>query len=136
MPRAALPTPAPAPPPAGGYRPSPLAITSSPGVHRDLSANFAETLPPRLPTPSVSRHAYQLQNGKWELGSEFQSIMVKSAPTMLERLQKAADYQKLKEWTSMVEDWVEGYTQVSPKSLGPNAVRLLARMTMSSGLYS
>jgi hypothetical protein len=36
----------------------------------------------------------------------------------------------------MVEDWVEGYTQVSPKSLGPNAVRLLARMTMSSGLYS
>ena len=62
--------------------------------------------------------------------------MVKSAPTMIERLQKEADYQKLKEWTSMVEDWVEGYTQVSPKSLGPNAVRLLARMTMSSGLYS
>ena len=32
--------------------------------------------------------------------------MVKSAPTMVEKLQKFADYQKLKEWTSMVEDWV------------------------------
>jgi hypothetical protein len=25
---------------------------------------------------------------------------------MVEKLQKSADYQKLKEWTSMVEDWV------------------------------
>ena len=62
--------------------------------------------------------------------------MVKSAPTMVEKLQKSTDYQKLKDWTSMVEDWVQGYTQVTPKTLGPNAVRLLARMTMSSGLYS
>ncbi len=56
--------------------------------------------------------------------------MVKSAPTMVEKLQKSADYQKLKEWTSVVEDWVQGYTQVTPKMLGPNAVRLLAWMTL------
>ena len=104
MPRAALPAPAQSPPLEGGYRPSHHTITPSPGVLRDLSADFAETILPCLPTPSVIRHAYQLQNGKWELGSEFQSIMVKSAPTMVEKLQKAADYQKLKEWTSMVED--------------------------------
>ena len=62
--------------------------------------------------------------------------MVKSALTMVEKLQRNADYQRLKAWISSVEDWVQAYTQVMPRNLGPTAVRSVARMTLSAELYT
>jgi hypothetical protein len=62
--------------------------------------------------------------------------MVKSAPTMVTKLPKSANYETLKAWTSAVEDWVFSHTQVFPEDLGPTAVRSIARMTLSAELYS
>lgn len=61
-------------------------------------------------SPVVSRAAQQLTNGKWELGSDFQSAMVKSAPTMITKLRKSASYEALKAWSSAVYDWVFSHT--------------------------
>ncbi len=56
--------------------------------------------------------------------------MVKSAPTMVRKLGKDAKYEALKAWASAVDDWVFSHTHVYPDSLGPTAVRSVARMTL------
>lgn len=58
----------------------------------------------------VSKSAHQLSDGRWELGSEFHSAMVKSAPTMVTKLSKSANYEALKAWASAVDDWVFSHT--------------------------
>lgn len=101
---------------------------------RNLGADFQArdpTYPSRtIPSPIVSRAAHQLDNGKWELGSDFHSAMVKSAPTMVTKLKTSANYEVLKAWASAVDDWVFSHTQVYPDCLGPTAVRSVARMTL------
>jgi hypothetical protein len=62
--------------------------------------------------------------------------MVKSAPTMVTKLVKTANYETLKAWASAVEDWVFSHTQIFPDDLGPRAVRSVARMTLTAELYS
>lgn len=70
------------------------------------------------------------------MGSEFHSAMVKSAPTMVTKLKKDANYESFKAWLSAVDDWVFSHTQVLPDDLGPTAVRSVARMTLTAELYS
>lgn len=107
---------------------------------RNLGADFQArdpTYPSRtIPSPIVSRAAHQLDNGKWELGSDFHSAMVKSAPTMVTKLKTNANYEVLKAWASAVDDWVFSHTQVYPDCLGPTAVRSVARMTLQPELYT
>ena len=56
-------------------------------VNRRLHNEFDGSVPTRHQvTPGASKQAYQLPDGKWELGSDFQSAMVKSASTMVEKL--------------------------------------------------
>ena len=95
------------------------------------------TYPTRTLHSAVSRAAHQLPDGRWELGSDFQSAMVKSANTLVvTKLGKKANYNALKAWSSAVEDWVYSHTQMYPEKLGPAAIRSVARMTMHPELYS
>ena len=62
--------------------------------------------------------------------------MIKSAPTMVKKLGKNANYDVYKAWSSAVDDWVLTHTQVYPESLGPSAVRSVSRMTLDPELYA
>ena len=81
---------------------------------------------PNYPTsrqsPGISS-AYQLADGRWELGSQFHGAMVKSAPTLVGKLPTTATYEELKAWSSAVDDWVHSHIQAYPDSLAPTAVR-------------
>ena len=103
---------------------------------RNLRPAFDGASYPSRPSPSASRSAHQLPNGKWELGSDLHSAMCKSASTMTTRLDRTANYGALKAWASAVDDWVFSHTHLMPGDLGPMAVRAIARMTMTPMLYS
>ena len=92
--------------------------------------------PTRTMSPAVSKHPWRLSDGRWELGSECQTAMIKSAPTMVKKLGKNANYDVYKAWSSAVDDWVLTHTQVYPESLGPSAVRSVSRMTLDPELYA
>ena len=108
----------PTPPPVV-LPPQPPPINVSPNqpsvAPRKLEPEFESVAQPTYPTrtlhSAVSRAAHQLPDGRWELGSDFQSAMVKSANTMVvSKLGKDANYNTLKEWSSAVEDWVYSHT--------------------------
>ena len=103
---------------------------------RNLLPEFDGSYPSRHPTPTASRSAHQLPNGKWELGSDFQSAMIKSAPMMVTKLTKGVNYGAFKAWASAVEDWVYSHTHIMPDELSPMAVWSVARMTLELELYS
>ncbi len=103
---------------------------------RELLPEFDGSYPSRHLTPTASRSAHQLPNGKWELGSDFQSAMIKSAPAMVTKLTKSMNYGALKAWASAVEDWVYSHTHIMPDKLGPMAVQSVARMMLELELYS
>ncbi len=114
VPAPAPPKPVPAPPPRGGESSTPPhtfvsvpvalhgaapSMGPEPSVApKALAPEFAHSYPSRAPTPAISRAAHQLPDGRWELGSDFQTQMIKSAPTMVTKLDARADYQKLKAW--------------------------------------
>ena len=62
--------------------------------------------------------------------------MIKSAPTMVSKLDKEASYEIFKAWQSSVEDWVFSHTSLYPSDLGPISVRSVARMTLKPELYT
>ena len=108
---------------------------------RRLEPEFNSEVQPTYPTrtlhSAVSRAPHRLPDGRWELGSEYQSAMVKSANTLVvTKLGLKADYSGLKAWSSAVEDWVFNHTNVYPENLGPAAIRSVARMTMEPELYT
>ena len=84
----------------------------------------------------MNKAAHQLPDGRWELGSDFHTSMVKSAHALVSKLPANANYGKLKAWQSSVEDWVYSNTQILPDKLGPSAVRSVARMSLDPELYS
>ena len=55
---------------------------------------------------------------------------------MVSKLSTSANYEQMKAWSSAVDDWVFSHTQIYPDSLGPAAVRSVARMTLSAELYT
>ena len=106
---------------------------------RKLAAEFGmkePSYPTKTLSPAVSKAAHQLGDGRWELGSDFQTAMIKSAPTMVTKLVKTANYDTYKAWSSAVDDWVFSHTQIYPEKLGPSAVRSIARMTLDPELYA
>ncbi len=111
-------------------------VGPSPMEPRTLRPEFTTPQSHVHPSPTRSKEARQLQSGKWEVGSDFQSAMIKSAPTMVTKLDKEATYEIFKAWQSSVEDWVFSHTSLLPADLGPISVRSVARMTLKQELYT
>ena len=61
--------------------------------------------------------------------------MVKSVSTMVTKLPDTATYTKFKAWLLAVEDWVASHLGATLEALGPHAVRMVARLTMTPELY-
>ncbi len=62
--------------------------------------------------------------------------MIKSAPTMVKKLVKSANYDVYKAWSSAVDDWIFTHMQIYPEQLGPSAVCSVAHMTLDPELYA
>ena len=62
--------------------------------------------------------------------------MVKSVSAMVTKLLDTATYAKFKVWLSAVEDWVASHLGPALEALGPHAVRMVARLTMTLELYA
>ena len=75
----------------------------------------APTGPTTRHSPSSGRFPHQLENGKWEMGSDLHTAMVKSSVNLIRKLDGTADYTKLKAWLSSVEDWVNSHMHVMPE---------------------
>ena len=61
--------------------------------------------------------------------------MVKSVSTMVAKLLDTVTYAKFKAWLLAVEDWVASHLGATLEALGPHAVRMVARLTMTPELY-
>ena len=62
--------------------------------------------------------------------------MVKLVGTMVTKLPDTVTYAKFKAWLSVVEDWVASHLGTALEALGPHAVQMVARLTMSPELYA
>ena len=62
--------------------------------------------------------------------------MVKSVSAMVTKLPATATYAKFKAWLSAVEDWVVSHLGAALEAVGPHAVRMVARLTMTPELYA
>ena len=131
----------PPPPPIRLPRGSPEAGPETPTMGRRSGTitTTAHTPAPSIRPPAspvASRAPFATADGRWELGSDMQAAMVKSAASMVTRLPDTATYAKFKAWLSAVEDWVASHLGTPPDALGPHAVRTTARLSMTAELYA
>ena len=89
-----------------------------------------------LPSPIASSQPLRLPDGRWELGTSIQMVMVKSSAQMVTRLQEWATYASFKAWLSVVKDWVLSHTHTTPDNLGLATIHAMAHLTISPDVYS
>ena len=88
-----------------------------------------------LPSSVASSQLLRLPDGRWELGTSIQIVIVKSSAQIVTRLQEQATYTSFKSWLLAVEDWVLSHTYTTPDNLGQATVCAVACLTMSSDIY-
>ena len=91
---------------------------------------------PSFGSPLGSRRPYSLPDGRWEIGSDMHTAMVKSSHIMVTKLRGNANYATFKAWHSAVTDWVRANTQTLPNDLGPAALRVVVRLTVDQELHA
>ena len=100
----------------------------------DAELNFVVDF--HLPSPEASSQPIRLPDGRWELDTSIQMVMVKSLAQMVTQLQEWATYASFKAWLSVVKDWVSSHTHTTPENLGLVTVCAVAHLTISLGMYS
>ena len=68
-----------------------------------------QNLPPFPPTQPGSRSPHRLDNGRWEVGSDIQSQLIKSVGQMVTKLKKGVSYTTFKAWVSALHDWLASH---------------------------
>ena len=84
-----------------------------------------QVLPPFPPTQPGSRSPHRLDNGRWEVGSDIQSQLIKSVGQMVTKLKKGVSYTTFKAWVSALHDWLTSHAQLTPEQLGPASLRAI-----------
>ena len=79
------------------------------------SVQPTQTLPLFTANQPGSRSPHRLDNGKWEVGSDIQSQLIKSVGQMVSKLKKGVSYTTFKAWVSALHDWLASHAQLTPE---------------------
>ena len=102
--------------------------------HLDAEPDFAVDF--CLLYPAASSQPFRLLDGKWELGTFIQTVMLKSLVQIETSLQEHATYASFNTWLLVLEDWVSSYTHTMPDNLVPVSLYAMAYLTISLDVYS